>query len=124
MEGNAANNLKTPVWGMFIISMGVVLYVAKAILIPIVLAVIASFLLTPAVNYLQKFRIPSTVSSFLILLLFTLLLTAINYLAFSDSTINNANRYWHLVIHIFLLRQINYLRTSANRINMLHEAVF
>ncbi|UOG90992.1 MAG: AI-2E family transporter [Candidatus Thiothrix sulfatifontis] len=82
MEGNAANTLKIPAWGIFIISMGVVLYVAKAILIPMTLAVIASFLLTPAVNYLQKFRIPSTVSSFLILLLFfTLLLTAINYLA-------------------------------------------
>ncbi|QQZ27310.1 AI-2E family transporter [Thiothrix subterranea] len=82
MEGNAANNLKIPVWGIFIISMGVVLYVAKAIFIPMTLAIIASFLLTPAVNYLQKFRIPSTVSSFLILLLFfTLLLTAINYLA-------------------------------------------
>lgn len=82
MNGNAANTLKVPAWGMFIISMGVVLYLAKSIFIPIVLAIIASFLLAPAVNYLKKFRIPSTVGSFLILLLFsTFMVTAANYLA-------------------------------------------
>lgn len=82
MKGNAVNALKIPAWGMFIISMGVVLYLAKSIFIPIVLAIIASFLLAPAVNHLKKLRIPSTVGSFLILLLFsTLMVTAINYLA-------------------------------------------
>lgn len=82
MEGNAANTLKVPVWGMFIISMGVVFYLAKSIFIPIILAIIASFLLAPAVNHLKKFHIPSTVGSFLILLLFsTVMVTAANYLA-------------------------------------------
>jgi predicted PurR-regulated permease PerM len=82
MEGNSANTLKVPAWGIFIISIGVVLYLAKSIFIPIVLAIIASFLLAPAVKYLKKFRIPSTVGSFLILLLFsTLMVTASNYLA-------------------------------------------
>lgn len=67
MRSSHIKNLQIPVWGLFIISTMSALYLAKAILVPICLAVMASFLLTPAVRMLRKLRIPDAVGSALIL---------------------------------------------------------
>ncbi|EIJ36442.1 AI-2E family transporter [Thiothrix nivea] len=82
MQTSSLKNLSIPLWGLFIISLLAVLYFAKAIFVPVFLAVLASFILTPAVRLLQKLHIPRTLGSALILGIFSLvIIIAFNLLA-------------------------------------------
>ena len=76
------SRIRIPLWGLFIFAVFSTLYFAHAIFIPILLALLASFLLAPAVLYLQKFHIPSSVSALLVLAMLTSVMAiGINYLA-------------------------------------------
>ncbi len=76
------SRVRIPLWGLFIFAIFSTLYFAHAIFIPILLALLASFLLAPAVLYLQKFHIPASVSAVLILAMLTSVMAiGINYLA-------------------------------------------
>lgn len=82
MRSGSLKNLQVPIWGLFIISLLVVLYFAKALFIPVFLAILASFVLTPAVKWLQQWRIPRVLGSTLILGVFSLtVIIAFNLLA-------------------------------------------
>ena len=65
------SRVRIPLWGLFFFAVFTTLYFAHAIFIPILLALLASFLLAPAVLYLQKFHIPSSVSALLVLAMLT-----------------------------------------------------
>ena len=53
-------------------SLFTVLYLAKAIFVPVALAILASFMLSPVILFLQRLRIPRTVGAACILLVFCL----------------------------------------------------
>ena len=74
MRTASLRNVYIPLWGLFIISLLGVLYFAKAIFIPVFLAVLASFVLMPAVRLLQKLHIPRALGSALILGIFSLVI--------------------------------------------------
>ncbi|WP_323753886.1 AI-2E family transporter [Marinobacter sp.] len=69
-EGSVLAGLSTPIYGLFALGVLYTLYVAHQIVLPIVLAVLASLFLSPFVHraYL-KFRIPKAVSSLFLVLL-------------------------------------------------------
>ncbi len=75
--------LTTPVWGMFFLTLLAVFYFAKAIIIPIFLAIFTAFLLNPMVAFIKKrFLIPRPIGAGLLLLfLFSAFVLAANYLA-------------------------------------------
>ncbi len=64
------------VTGLFLLACFYTLYFARAILLPIVLAVLLSFLLSPLVHALSRFRVPPALGSALVLLV---LLAAVGY---------------------------------------------
>lgn len=76
-------SLTTPVWGMFFLMLLAVLYFAKAIIIPVFLAIFTTFLLNPIVAFIKrKFLIPRPLGAgILLLLFFSSLILAANYLA-------------------------------------------
>lgn len=76
------NRIKIPLWGLFSLAILAVLYFAQSIFIPISLALLGSFLLLPAVQFLRKFHVPSSLSAALIvLMLSSVVAVGINYLA-------------------------------------------
>ncbi len=76
------NHLAIPLWGLFIISLMSVLYLAKSVFIPVFLATLIALLLSPLVELLRKFYIPRALGSAIILLLAsTLIGVLLNYLA-------------------------------------------
>lgn len=82
MQTNNLKNVSIPLWGLLIISLLAVLFFAKAIFIPMFLAVLASFVLTPAVRLLEKLHISRTFGSALILVIFfAMIIVAFNLLA-------------------------------------------
>lgn len=82
MSKTSFKRLAVPLWGLFIISLLAVLYVAKSIFIPIFLATLFAFLLSPLVELLKRAHIPRTLGSAITLVLvFTVIGTLLNYLA-------------------------------------------
>lgn len=63
-------SLAIPAWGLFIIATLSVLYFARTFFIPITLAVVAAFLLTPPVKYLKRIGLPRPVGAFLVIAMF------------------------------------------------------
>ena len=64
-----SSNLKLPIWGLFVIAVVAVLYLAQSFLIPVVLAILAALLLTPVVRLLvTKLWFPRTIASAVIVL--------------------------------------------------------
>lgn len=76
-------DLTTPVWGLFLLMLLTVCYFAKAIIIPIFLAIFTTFLLNPIVAFTKKkLFIPRPLGAALLLFLFfSGLILAGNYLA-------------------------------------------
>ena len=71
-----------PVWGLFFIALGGVLFIAQSLLIPIFLAVFIALTLYPLVTFLFRNRIPRPLGSALIMIISTtIIVTALNYLA-------------------------------------------
>ncbi|MEB8431863.1 MULTISPECIES: AI-2E family transporter [unclassified Cocleimonas] len=64
-----SESIKIPLWGLFIIGVLFVLHVGQSLLIPVFLAILISFMLTPVVLFLMKLRIPRAMASFLVLLI-------------------------------------------------------
>ncbi len=83
MDERKLQLLYIPLWGIFIFSLAAILYFAKAIFIPIFLAVLTSFLLSPVVAFIdQKLRIPRPIGAAVVLVsLSVVVATAFNYLA-------------------------------------------
>lgn len=68
VQMNGIRGLQIPLWGLFIIAVLAVLYLAKAVFIPIFLAVVFSFVLMIPVKLLEKIRIPPSLGALIILL--------------------------------------------------------
>lgn len=66
--------------GLFVIAVVFALYTARAFLLPIVVAILLDFLLSPVVRWLRRFRIPEPISAALVLLV---LLGAIGTMAYN-----------------------------------------
>lgn len=82
MNNTDLSALRVPLWGIFILLIGTLLSVAQTIFIPVFFAIFVSFILNPIVKYLRTYHIPRTVSSALILVLFTVGTGALfNYLS-------------------------------------------
>ena len=64
----AAPIVKVAIVGTFVILLLGALYYARSFVLPLVLAVLLTLTLSPLIRYLRKFRIPSTVSSILLVL--------------------------------------------------------
>ncbi len=60
--------LQIPLWGLFIMAVLGVLYFAKAVFIPVFLAVVFSFVLMIPVKLLEKLRIPQAFGALIVLL--------------------------------------------------------
>ncbi|WP_082922849.1 AI-2E family transporter [Halothiobacillus diazotrophicus] len=74
--------LRLPVWGLFIGLIVAFLEVAHSIFIPIFFAIFAAFILSPIVHFLHRWHLPRTISSALIIVLFTVGIGALfNYLS-------------------------------------------
>jgi len=74
--------LAIPIWGLFLISFLGVLYFAQSIFIPIFLATLIAFMLSPLVELLHKYRIPRSLGSAVIIILATsIIVFSVNYLA-------------------------------------------
>ncbi|MEZ5480100.1 MAG: AI-2E family transporter [Thiolinea sp.] len=81
-EESYYKQLRIPVWGLFIFACMAVLYIGRPFLVPVFMAILISFVMTPLVNGLRRWYIPRPVGSALILLLTSaMLLIAANYLA-------------------------------------------
>lgn len=65
-----------PILGLFVLAVGAVLYFAANLLAPIAFAGLISLLLSPAVRYLTRWRIPAALSSLLLVGLLVLAITA------------------------------------------------
>lgn len=65
------NRIAIPVWGLFVMAVLVILYVAQSILVPVFLAIIAALLLNPAMTFLSKIGIARPVSSALLIIVTT-----------------------------------------------------
>lgn len=65
---NGIKGMQIPLWGLFIFAILGVLYFAKAVFIPIFMAILISFVLMPAVKLLQKIRIPQAFGALIVLL--------------------------------------------------------
>ena len=71
-----------PAWGLFVIALGGVFFIAQSLLIPIFLAVFIALTLYPLVTFLFRNRIPRPIGSALIMIISTtLIVAALNYLA-------------------------------------------
>ena len=82
MNQNSLKRLAVPLWGLFIIGLLAVLYVAKSIFIPVFLAILFALLLSPLVELLKKIHIPRALGSAItLILLTTIIVTLLNYLA-------------------------------------------
>lgn len=68
VQMSGIRGLQIPLWGLFIMAVLAVLYFAKAVFIPIFLAVVFSFVLMIPVNLLEKIRIPPSVGALMVLL--------------------------------------------------------
>ncbi|MFM2320426.1 MAG: hypothetical protein RLZZ215_3047 [Pseudomonadota bacterium] len=68
VQMNGIRGLQIPLWGLFIIAVLAVLYLAKAVFIPIFLAVVFSFVLMIPVKLLEKIRIPPSLGALIVLL--------------------------------------------------------
>lgn len=68
VQMNGIRGLQIPLWGLFIIAVLAVLYLAKSVFIPIFLAVVFSFVLMIPVNLLEKIRIPPSLGALIVLL--------------------------------------------------------
>ncbi|WP_298609189.1 AI-2E family transporter [uncultured Thiothrix sp.] len=71
--------LQIPLWGLFIMAVLGVLYFAKAVFIPIFLAIIFSFVLMIPVKLLEKLRIPQAFGALIVLLVTLGALTVLTY---------------------------------------------
>lgn len=60
--------LTTPVYGLFVLGILYTLYLAHQIVLPIVLAIMASLLLTPLVDRAERWRIPRVISALVLVL--------------------------------------------------------
>jgi predicted PurR-regulated permease PerM len=67
---------KNFVAGLFILACFYTLYFARAVFLPIVVAILLNFLLAPLVRYAKKFHIPESISALLVIVVF---LGAIGY---------------------------------------------
>ena len=62
-------SLQIPVWGLFIFVLLAILYFAKAVFIPVFLAILTSFILNPVVAVInKKLRIPCQVGAAVVLI--------------------------------------------------------
>ncbi|MFZ1345138.1 AI-2E family transporter [Thiothrix eikelboomii] len=68
VQMSGIRGLQIPLWGLFIMAVLAVLYFAKAVFIPIFLAVVFSFVLMIPVNLLEKIRIPPSLGALIVLL--------------------------------------------------------
>ena len=76
------SSLKIPIWGLFIISLMTTLYFAKSIFIPIFLAAIIAFLLSPVVSFLTRLYIPRALGSAVVIIFVTTIFSLLlNYLS-------------------------------------------
>lgn len=76
-------SLQIPVWGLFIFVLLAILYFAKAVFIPVFLAILTSFILNPVVAVInKKLRIPCQVGAAVVLIFLSVFAaTAVNSLA-------------------------------------------
>ena len=82
MNNDKLSGLTIPIWGLFIISLLSILYFAKAIFIPIFLATLIAFMLSPLIELLRKFYVPRALGSAIIIIVVTgLIAVSANYLA-------------------------------------------
>lgn len=82
MKQDSLKRLAVPLWGLFILGVLGVLYFAKSIFIPVFLATLFAFLLSPLVELLKRLHVPRSLGSAITLILvFTLIGTFLNYLA-------------------------------------------
>jgi predicted PurR-regulated permease PerM len=58
------------VQGLFVLALGYTLYFARALLLPIVAAILLTFLLSPAIRGLRRLRLPAPVGAFVVLVAF------------------------------------------------------
>ncbi|PWQ95683.1 AI-2E family transporter [Leucothrix arctica] len=81
MNNDKLSGLAIPVWGLFIISLLSVLYFAQAIFIPIFLATLIAFMLSPLIELLRKYYVPRALGSAIIIFVLTgLVVGSANYL--------------------------------------------
>ena len=77
-----SSSLKVPVWGLFVISLMSALYFAKSIFIPIFMATLIAFLLSPIVKLMSRYFIPRALGSALLIIVATTVISfLINYLS-------------------------------------------
>lgn len=82
MDSQQTRSLSVPIWGLFIIAVIAVLYIAQSVFIPIFMATLIAFLLTPPVSLLAKYHIPRSISSAIVIVLSSLLIgTLSSYMA-------------------------------------------
>ena len=80
--GGRARFPSAPILSLFLLAMAFFLHFAKAFFLPLVLAILLSFWLTPVVKWLTRLRLPQALSSALVLLvLMTALGNGVNQLA-------------------------------------------
>ncbi|MEZ5537844.1 MAG: AI-2E family transporter [Thiolinea sp.] len=75
MKADHCNSLKIPLWGLFVIALMSVLYLAKSVFIPIFLATLIAFLLSPPVNALTRYYVPRSLGSAIVITLASGLIT-------------------------------------------------
>ncbi|PWQ99690.1 AI-2E family transporter [Leucothrix pacifica] len=82
MDSQQTRSLSVPIWGLFIIAVIAVLYIAQSVFIPIFMATLIAFLLTPPVSLLAKYHIPRSIGSAIVIVLSSLLIgTLSSYMA-------------------------------------------
>lgn len=82
MNNKLERSLLIPAWGLFVLALLCVLFFARTLFIPITLAVVAAFLLTPPVKQLRRWGLPRPIGALVIITLFTSAgVGAANYLA-------------------------------------------
>jgi len=66
----AAPRAAPAVQGLFVLALGYTLYFARALLLPIVAAILLTFLLTPAIRALHRLRLPAPIGALVVLVVF------------------------------------------------------
>ena len=79
------------------------LYFASPIVIPVVIAASLAYILSPAVSFLKKLKIPHALAVILVLLISFFVIGLIGYLLFAqaNSLIQNLPAYWDAVVEFF-----------------------
>lgn len=78
-------NLATPIYGLFILGILYTLYLAHQIILPMVLALLTSLVLSPLVTRLCRFRIPRMISSLILVLIVLAGIAGLSYAVFTPA---------------------------------------